>query len=287
MYSFHEGYKKVLDIDLNGIPNMTSGVKNAKPMKDILDLSGKVAIVTGGAMGMGFCTVNRLCEAGAKVVIADVAVEFAEKNMEYLASKGCRVKFIQTDVRFPDQIQAAVDFTVKEFGSIDILVNNAGVWSHRLLHDVTEASWYELMDTNVKGTLFFVKAVTPVMGKQGGGKIVNVASVAGLSVDPAPVMFEYVSSKSAVIAVTKSLVRALKPIGININCVIPGGMITPGAVNTEATDEAKAKRSGLRRTPTADPDEVARVVFMMTTEIARFMHGATIVADGGDSLGVE
>jgi NAD(P)-dependent dehydrogenase (short-subunit alcohol dehydrogenase family) len=287
MYSFHEGYKKALGIDLDGIPNMTSGVKNAKPMKDILDLSGKAAIVTGGAMGMGFCTVNRLCEAGAKVVIADVAVEFAEKNMEYLVSKGYQVKFIKTDVRFPNQIQATVDFTVKEFGSIDILVNNAGVWSHRLLHDITEASWYELMDINLKGAVFFVKAVTPIMGKQGGGKIVNVASVAGLSLDPAPVMFEYVSSKSAVIAVTKSLVRALKPINININCVIPGGMLTPGAVNTEATDEAKAKRSGLRRTPTADPDEVARVVFMMTTEIARFMHGATIVADGGDSLGME
>jgi NAD(P)-dependent dehydrogenase (short-subunit alcohol dehydrogenase family) len=287
MYAFHEGYQKILGIDVNGIPNMTGGVKGVKPMKDLLDLSGKVAIVTGGAMGLGFCTVNRLCEAGASVVIADIAAEFAEKNMEYLASKGYKVKFVKTDVRFPDQIQAAVDFTSKEFGPVNILVNNAGVWSHRLLHDVTEASWYELMDINLKGQIFFVKAVTPVMGKNGGGKIVNIASVAGLSADPAPVMFEYVSSKSAVIAVTKSLVRTLKPIGININCVIPGGMITPGAVNTEATEEAKAKRSGLRRTPTADPDEVARVVFMMTTEIARFMHGATIVADGGDSLGME
>jgi len=288
MYSFHEGYQKVLGIDINGVPNMTAGAKAAKPMKELLDLTGKAAIVTGGAMGMGFCIVNRLCEAGASVVIADVAAEFAENALEYFSAKGYKVKFIKTDVRYISQIQAAVDFTVKEFGSIDILVNNAAVWSHRTLQDLTEESWAEMMDINLKGTIFFVKVVSKIMAEQEhGGKIVNIASVAGLSADLGPIMFEYVASKTGVIGVTKSLARAMKPLGININCVIPGGMITPGAINTQATDEVKEMRKGFLGTPTADPDEVARVVYVMTTEISSFMHGATLVADGGACLGIE
>lgn len=288
MYSFHEGYQKVLGVDINGLPNMTSGGKNAKPMKDILDLSGKVAIVTGGAMGMGFCIVNRLCEAGASVVIADVAVEYAEKSLEFFDSAGYKVKFIKTDVRFVDQIHAAVDFTVKEFGGIDILVNNAAIWDHRTLAQITEDSWEQAMDINLKGTVFFVQAVAKVMEEQGrGGKIVTISSIAGLSADPAPIMFEYVASKSAVLAVTKSLVRAMKPLGININCVIPGGMISPGAINTFGTGEAKKLREGLPKTPVADPDEVGRVVFMLTTHISDFMHGATVVVDGGYCQGME
>ena len=89
-------------------------------MKDILDLSGKVAIVTGGSRGLGLCIVNRFCEAGASVVIADIAVEFAEAAVEYFSTKDYKVKFINTDVRYLPQIQAAVDFTVKEFGKVDI-----------------------------------------------------------------------------------------------------------------------------------------------------------------------
>lgn len=288
MYSFHEGYQKTLGMDIEGIPNMTVGIKNAKPMDEIIDLSEKTAIVTGGAMGLGVCTVNRLCEAGAKVVIADIAEEFAEKALEYFSHKKYKVKFIQTDVRYVDQIQEAVDFTIKEFGSIDILVNCAASWSHNLLSEVTEETWNEIIDINLKGTLFFIKATAREMEKQGnGGKIVNVASVAGLSADPAPIMFEYVASKSGVIGMTKSLARALKPLNININCVIPGGMYTPGAFNTHATDEALEIRKNMVKPPTADPDEVARLVFMMATQIGDYMHGSTLVADGGACLGLQ
>lgn len=288
MYSFHEGYQKVLGIDITGVPNMTGGANNAKEMTELIDLTGKVAIVTGGAMGMGFCIVNRLCEAGAKAVIVDVAEEYAEKALEYFGSKNYDVKFIKADIRYPDQIQTAVDFTLNEFGRIDILVNNAAVWKHSILSEITEETWNEMMDVNAKGTLFFTKAVAPIMEKQGaGGKIINIASIAGLSNDPGPVMFEYVASKSSVIAMTKSLVRAMKPIGVNINCVIPGGMISPGAINTVATDAAMDIRNTLPKTPVADPDEVARVVFMLATDISSYMHGATIAVDGGDLMGVE
>ena len=288
MYTFHEGYQKILGTVVEGIPNLTAGLKNEKPIGNIMDLTGKAAIVTGGAMGMGACIVSRLCEAGAKVVIADVATEYAEKVIEFFTSKNYEVKFIKTDVRYTDEIQAAVDFTVKEFGSIDILVNNAAVWAHKTLNEITEESWAEIMDVNIKGTVFFVKAVTAIMAAQGhGGKIVNISSVAGVSADPAPVMIEYVASKSAVIAVTKSLARTLKPLGININCVVPGGMFTPGAINTVATDAVKEIRKSIPKVPTADPDVVARVVYMLTTGISDYMHGTYIIADGGAHLGME
>ena len=284
MYSFHAGYQKVLGVDLVGIPNMSKGLKNAVPMADLLSLKGKVAIVTGGAMGMGLCLVNRLCEAGAKVVIADVADEYAEKALAYFAEKNYDVKYCKTDVRYVDQINNCVAFTKETYGGIDILVNNAAVWSHCMLPEITEESYAEIMDVNVKGMLFFVQAVAKVMEEQGrGGKIVNIASIAGFSNDPAPIMFEYVASKSSVIAVSKSLVRALKPIGVNINCVVPGGMVSPGAINTVRTESAKAFNT---KCPVADPDEVARVVYMLTTEISSFMHGAVVAVDGGDLMHV-
>ncbi|MBF7096830.1 SDR family NAD(P)-dependent oxidoreductase [Alkalibacter mobilis] len=287
MFTMHEGYQKLLGLDITGMPNRIIGAANATPMKELLDLTGKVAIVSGGAMGMGFCAANRLCEAGASVVVADVADEYADKNLEFLKSKGYKVKYCKTDVSNVEQIKAAVDFTVEEFGGVDILVNNASVWSHRTLSEISKESLKEIVDVNLNGTLFFTQAVVDVMEKQGrGGKIINVASVAGLSEDPGPVMFEYVASKSAVIALTKSLVRALQPLKINVNCVIPGGMMTPGAMLTQATEAALEIRKTLKSPPIGDPDHVARVVFMMATQISDYMHGAEIIADGGACCGI-
>lgn len=287
MFSMHEGYQKLFGIDITGMPNRVIGVANAKPMAELLDLTGKVAIVSGGAMGMGFCAVNRLCEAGASVVVADVADEYADKNLDYLKSKGYDVKYCKTDVSDADQIKAAVDFTVDAYGGVDILVNNASVWSHRTLNEITNETLSEVVDVNLNGTLFFTQAVVDVMEKQGrGGKIINVASVAGLSADPGPVMFEYVASKAAVIALTKSMVRLLQPLSINVNCVIPGGMMTPGAMLTQATDAALEIRKSLKSPPVGDPDHVARVVYMMATQISDYMYGAEIVADGGACYGI-
>jgi NAD(P)-dependent dehydrogenase (short-subunit alcohol dehydrogenase family) len=157
------------------------------------------------------------------------------------------------------------------------------------LEEMTEEVWNYSMDLNLKGTFFFVQQVAAVMKEQGrGGKIVNVASVAGLSCDPAPVLFDYVASKSAVIGITKSLARALKPIGVNINCVIPGGMMTPGAFNTPMTEASKAVRASMPQVPqpNKDPDEVARAIFMMATGVSDYMYGTAFPVDGGAHLGV-
>ena len=294
LYTFDPLYQRLLGMDINGMDMgggmKVRGLKNAEPMTDILDLSGKVAIVTGGGRGLGLAIVNRLCEAGASVVIADIAVEFAEAAVAYFTEKGCtNTKFIKTDVRFIPQIQAAVDFTVAEFGKVDILVNNAAIWKMGRFFDLTEETWDATIDVDLKGTVFFTQAVAKQMAKQGtGGKIVNVASVAGLSMESAyGFLTQYVAAKSGVVGISQSLARELKPLGININCVLPGGMLSPGAIHGAPPPELREFTKNFPSAPVTDPDDVARVVFMMTTGISDYMHGATVVADGGARLMIQ
>jgi NAD(P)-dependent dehydrogenase (short-subunit alcohol dehydrogenase family) len=292
LYTFDESYKRLLGLDIDGVDIAgikVQGLKNASPMKDILDLSGKVAIVTGGSRGLGLCIVSRFCEAGASVVIADIAVEFAEAAVDYFSTKGKKVKFIKTDVRFLSQIQNAVDFTVQEFGKVDILVNNAAIWKMNKFFDLTEETWDNTIDVGLKGTVFFTQAVAKQMVEQGqGGKIVNVASVAGLSMESSyGLLIQYVAAKSGVVGVSQSLARELKPLGININCVLPGGMVSPGAIHSAPTPELRKITNAHPTVPVTDPDDVARVVFMLATEISNYMHGATVVADGGARLMIQ
>jgi NAD(P)-dependent dehydrogenase (short-subunit alcohol dehydrogenase family) len=290
--NLNPGLQKILGLDINGMEaggRKVAGGKNVKAMVDIMDLTDKVAVVTGGSRGLGFCITNRLCEAGAKVVIADLATEFVESALEFFTSKNYDVKFMKTDVRDTAQIEATVNFAKKEFGGIDILVNNASIWKMNELFDITEESWNDIMDVNLKGTVFFTKIVAELMKKQGrGGKIVNVASVAGIGMENAfGCMVQYVASKSGVVNISKSLARELKPLGININCVCPGGMITPGAIFTEIPSNIKEKRENSLAVPVSDPDDVARVVYMMSTGISDYMDGSTVIVDGGAHLMID
>lgn len=289
LYTLDAAFQQMRGIDIHGAE--FNGVKiqggeNAKPMNDLLDLTGKVAIVTGGARGLGFCIVNRLCEAGASVVIADIAVDFAEDAVAFFSSKNYNVKFINTDVRYIPQINAAVEFTVKEFGKVDILVNNAAIWKMNKFFDLTEETWDDTVDTDLKGTVFFTQAVTKQMVKQGhGGKVVNVASIAGIAMETSfGWLTQYVAAKSGVVGISQSLARELKPLGININCVLPGGMMSPGAMHMDITPELAEVMQKNPASPMTDPDDVARVVYMLTTEISNYMYGATVVADGGARL---
>lgn len=292
LYKFDEKYKNMLGLDIYGMQNehiKIAGGAKAIPMKNLLDLTGKTAIVTGGAMGLGFCITNRLCEAGANVVIVDIADEFAGKALDFFDSKGYNVKYKKADVRSVAEINSAVDFTVKEFKKIDILINNAAHWGFNKFFDLSEESWEDAMDTNLKGTVFFTQAVAKQMVKQEiKGKVINVASVAGLSYESAyGCLVQYVASKSGVVGISQSLARELKPMGITINCVLPGGMLTPGAMLMDIPPEIKEFIQNNPSAPTTDPDEVARVVYMMATEISSFMHGATVVADGGAKLMIQ
>ena len=292
LYTFDPMYQRLLGVDIRGADIggvKIAGAEHAVPMADLLDLSGKVAIVTGGARGLGFCVVNRLAEAGAMVMIVDIAVEFARAAVDYFVGIGRDVRFAETDVRDVAQIDAAVHATVEAYGRVDILVNNAAFWRMAPFLDLTEAAWDDMVDTDLKGTVFFTQAVVRRMAEQGaGGKIVNVASVAGLSMESSVgLLTPYVAAKSGVVGISQSLARELKPLGININCVLPGGMMSPGAMHSgiEMTPEVRAAmESRALHAPVTDPDEVARAVYMLATRVSDFMHGATVVVDGGARL---
>ena len=292
IYKFDERFQRTLGVDIAGLDAggiKVNGLMNATPMEELLSLKGKVAIVTGGAMGLGACIVNRLCEAGAKVVIADISKEYAEKNIEFFQKKNYEVKYVNADVRDIKQIEAAVDFTVKEFGKLDILVSNAAYWMMKEFLDIKEDDYDAIVDTSLKGTYFFDQIAAKQMVKQRtGGRIINIASIAGIVMESSVgCLSPYAAAKSGVVGVSQTLARELKPLGIAINCVVPAGMLTPGAMNMDATDSAKEKRKDAVKAPVTDPDDVARVVYMMATDIASFMYGEVVVVDGGTHLMIQ
>ncbi|QSX09515.1 SDR family oxidoreductase [Alkalibacter rhizosphaerae] len=284
LYVYDEKYEKTRGMDLKI-------AQSNVPFADMLSLEGKSVIVTGGSRGLGFHVVNRLCEAGAEVMIVDIAKEFAQDALEYFAGKGYQVQYKEADIRSVDQINEAVEAAIEAFGKIDILVNNAAVWSMKRFLDMTEETWDATIDTDLKGNYFFCQAVAKEMVKQNiRGKIVNVASVAGLSMEsPYGFLSHYSSAKGGLVSVSQSLARELKPLGITINCVLPGGMVTPGALHTEGMDASmyEIHQKSPKTPATRNPDEVARVVFMMCTDVSAFMHGSTIVADGGARLMIQ
>ena len=284
LYTYDEKYKQIRGMDLK----IADGNKD---LKEILNLKGKTAIVTGGARGLGFHVVNRLCEAGEEVMIVDIALEFAEDALEYFSNKGYNVKFIKADIRYTSQINEAVDETMKVFGKIDILVNNAAIWRMNRFLEMTEETWDDTLDTDLKGSVFFCQSVAKKMVEKNiKGKIINIASVAGLSMEsPYGFLAQYSASKGGLVSISQSLARELKPLGITINCVLPGGMVTPGAIHTEGMDGSmqKVQEKSPKTPATRNPDEVARMVFMMCTDVAEFMHGSTIVVDGGARLMIQ
>jgi 2-deoxy-D-gluconate 3-dehydrogenase len=283
IYEFDEVYEKLLEMDLNGVPGLTKGLRNVPPATDLVRLDGKTAIVTGGSRGLGLAIVNRLLEAGANVVIVDLAVEFAESAVAFLSTKNYNVKFFKADVRDLKQIQAAIDFTVKEFGSLDILINNAGLWKIKHFYDFTEEDWDVIVDVCLKGTFFFTQAAANQMIKQGnGGRICNTISVGAYSMENyIGCMSPYTAAKSGVLGITRSLSRELKPLGIAINAVCPPGMVTVGGGHFGMDDDLKELMDTFPSVPLGDPDEVARVVAMVVSDIGVLFHGSDIVADGG------
>ncbi|MDR1533079.1 MAG: SDR family oxidoreductase [Clostridiales bacterium] len=283
IYTFDEAYERLLGMDLNGVPGIAAGIKNVPPMEDLISLEGKTAIVTGGARGLGITIVNRLAEAGAKVVIVDLAVEFAEAAVAFFGTKGYQVKFFKADIRDLDRIQGAIDFAVKEFGSLDILVNNAGLWQIKHYCDFTEEDWDLCLDVCLKGTFFFTQKAAKQMVKQGtGGRVVNTISVGAYSMENyVGCMSPYVAAKGGILAMSRSLARELKPLGIAINCVCPPGMATVGGAHSGVPKDIMELMGTFPSVPVADPDKVARVVRMVVSDVGVLFQGSDIVADDG------
>lgn len=268
------------------------------PLQDIFVncMRGKVALVTGGASGLGYMVVSRLCEAGAKVVIASRGEARAQRALEDFRAKGYEVSWIQTDVSKVTSCYEAVDYTTATYGGLDVLVTCAAEWSSYSYLDLPEEVYDRVMDTDLKGSYFMGQAAARYMvSNKVKGKIVFISSAAHLGEGPKGIGMNsyYAAAKAGVVAMTKTVSGELRQYGINVNCVAPGGMLSAG-VFTEGSEafalygpEYKAVRDShgagsVDATPLAmNPDEVALVVFAMCTPMANFMQGETVDVNGG------
>ena len=255
------------------------------PLADLVALGGRAAVVTGAARGIGAGIAARLAEAGAAVVVADVDGEAATTLAKQLAEDhGRRVLGAAVDVADEASVAALADLAADRLGRLDIWVNNAGIYPHTgPVVDADAAAFERVMAVNVSG--MFLGAREAARRMPAGGAVVNLASITGFAARAG--LTAYSTSKHAVVGLTRNLARDLAPRGIRVNAVAPGLIVTPGLLSGSAGETRSA--AALAARPTAPlgrhglPDDVARVVLFLVSDLAAFVSGATIVIDGGDT----
>jgi 2-dehydro-3-deoxy-D-gluconate 5-dehydrogenase len=249
----------------------------------VFDLSGKVAVVTGGNGGIGFGMARGLASAGATIVIAARNVEKSRTAVEDLTARGASAFAIEVDVTQEACVDALVTQTLEHYGRLDILINNAGTNIRLPAHELTLAQWHTVIDINLTGAFLCAKAAHPAL-KRGGGKIINIGSmmsIFGASFAPA-----YAASKGGIVQLTRSLASAWARDNIQANAVLPGW------IDTDLTRQAREQVPGLhenvlRRTPAARwgvIDDLAGIAVFLASPASDFITGAAIPVDGGYSI---
>ncbi len=260
-----------------------------KTIAQIFDLTGKAAIVTGGAMGIGRAIVMRLAEAGASVMIVDIDMDAAGRVVQRVGEKGGKAQAIKADIRSLEDARKVAEGTVKAFGSLDILVNNAGIYPIGKALDTTEELWDRVLDINLKGTFFFCQAAAREMIKAGhGGRIINMASID--AVHPMGDVSHYNASKGGVLTLTKALALEWAPHGIIVNAIAPGSIWTPGSEKIRVEQEAAGKdplemlKKFQTRWPLGrpgEPDDIAKVVLFYCSDAVNYVTGTMLPVEGG------
>ncbi len=256
-----------------------------------IDLTGRVAVVTGGANGIGRATARRLAHSGARVAIWDRVAAAGEAAAAALAEEQLDVHFIETDVTQRLSVEAAVLATVARFGGIDVLINNAGITRDAQLVKITDGTvtggmtddaFDEVVAVNLKGVYTCTQAVVPELLKRGGGRIVNASSVVALNGNFGQT--NYVATKAGVIGMTQVWARELGKRGITVNAIAPGFIAT----DMTAQMPASALDAMLSHTPAGrlgTPDDVANAYCFLASDLAAFINGAVLTVDGGLVIG--
>ena len=243
-------------------------------------LEGKVAFISGGARGMGAVEARMFTKEGAQVVIGDTLEEEGKRTEAEINESGGQCVFVTLDVTDENAWQDAVAATVSRFGKLDILVNNAGIARINNVEDTTSEEWDLVMDVNAKGVFLGTKAAIPELQKAGGGSIVNISSIAGLTGGRTS---SYAASKGAVRLLTKSTAIQYASDGIRCNSVHPGvietPMTTPIMLNTQEGRESSAARHPIGRV--GQPEDIAYGVLFLASDESSFMTGSELVIDGG------
>jgi NAD(P)-dependent dehydrogenase (short-subunit alcohol dehydrogenase family) len=246
-------------------------------------LDGRVAVITGGASGMGLATALRFLEEGAAVVVADFNAESGERTLALGAERGFaqRLRFARTDVAREADVAAALELARATFGSLDVVFNNAGVGGAiGPLTETTEDDWDYTFDVLAKGVFFGIKHAARIMKAQdSGGAIINTASIAALSGDGGPLV--YSAAKAAVVNLTRSSAVELAPAQIRVNAICPGYIVTPLAAAGDL-EKTEAAFAGAQPWPESGQGEhIAGAALFLASDDARFVTGEALVVDGG------
>ena len=244
-----------------------------------MDLTGKVALVTGASRGIGQAVAVELAKAGADVIVNYIGNEaVAQETVEKVEALGRKALKIKADVGNADEVQAMVDEAHAAFGHIDVLVNNAGITRDGLLIRMKDSDWDDVLNINLKGVYLVSKAVAKLMVKQRSGRIINMTSVSGVTGNVGQA--NYAAAKAGVIGFTKTCAKELAARGITVNAV------APGFIETAMTDVLPEKiKEGIAATVPLDrmgqPEEIAGVVTFLASDFARYITGQVLNVDGG------
>ncbi len=242
-------------------------------------LEGKVALISGGARGMGAAEARMFAREGAKVGIADMLEDEGRRLEAQIAEAGGEAVFIRLDATSEDDWNSAVNQVESRFGKLDVLVNNAGIHRHGKVDETDESTWDEVMDVNAKGVFLGTKAAIPAMRRAGGGSIINISSTAGLVGGAAAA---YNASKGAVRLLTKATAIQYAREGIRANSVHPGPIETDMLASVYTTPEVREQRlANIPLGRTGRPEDVANGVLFLASDESSFMTGSELVIDGG------
>ena len=244
----------------------------------MFDLSGKVAIITGASQGIGRTMATVMSESGADVICVARSEDKIKELSSEIENKGGRAIPIACDVGDGDAFSNTIKSVVDQFGKLDILINNAGITRDALLMRMNESQWDEVIQTNLKGAFFGMKAAIRPMMKNKFGRIINITSIVGLTGNPGQA--NYAASKAGLIGMTQSIAKEVGSRGITVNC------IAPGWIDTEMTEELPkdSKRDLLDRIPIGKigkPENIAHAAVFLASDEASYITGQTITVDGG------
>ncbi len=253
----------------------------AKHIRELFDLTGKTAIVTGGSRGIGVEMAEGLAEAGANLMLCARRVEWLEETVAEFAAKGFKVAGKTCDVAKPEDIQAVVDATIEKFGAVDILVNNAGISWGAMPEEMPLERWKQVLDVNLTGCFLFAQAAGREMLKQSSGSIINIASIAGMTSSAnGPFYAGYAASKAGLIGLTRELAASWGRKGIRVNAVAPGFFHSRLADKVIDIYERSIQENNVIPR-IGEEGELKGAIVFLASDASSYVTGQTLVIDGG------
>lgn len=253
----------------------------AKHIRELFDLTGKTAIVTGGSRGIGAEMAEGLAEAGANLMLCARRAEWLDETVSEFRAKNFNVESALCDVSKPEEIQAVVDETIRKFGAIDVLINNAGISWGAMPEDMPLAQWQKVLDVNLTGCFLFAQAVGREMLKNKSGSIINIASIAGITSSAnGPFYAGYVASKAGLIGLTRELAASWGRKGIRVNAIAPGFFHSRLADAVIDIYERSIQENNVIPRIGAEGELKGAAVFL-ASDASSYITGQTLVVDGG------